>query len=1275
LKNKRTKLRGSEGFALVITLSLMILLTVVAVGLLSLSAVSLRSTSQSQAKSEAQSNARLALMIALGELQKQLGPDQRVSANSSILADSNVRHPHWTGVWDSWRAGPVDRTNPTPDDLSAHQTIPDARAVPNGMSPTYAANRADHFRSWLLSLNPNEASSISAARDLQLAGTRMPAANATAVQLVAEGSLGTGANAADFVSARLLNVQPGATGGSLRGRYGWWIGDESQKARVTDDSFASPGQSLTTAERIFRQQAPASTGTSTIRGLENLTNDNQLATLPSLSTLNLVSGASGLPAQANFHSITPFSHNVLADVREGGLKRDLSTLLERPIDLGEKGDDFMLYKFSAKDAWMGITADSQECVPIQDLAAYYQLYHGSRADWRQGVQYRSNLLPNAMHVVSPHYGGGAANDPAYFREYSTLYRQPVLLNVQFLLSMFAQPIANAPVPGPSDPDPFTHYLRVGISPAVTFWNPNNIPMTMRFEGEMLSQTMRFGAPPLRISWSKDGTTYSTPMDLSWYSYAGNNDDSGGIFNLYFSGKRSIAFEPGQVRTFSLGYSGDQSGTRGGSGGHVPTYQREFLFKTDKYFEPLEVFPGWEPQSAVLYNRSAQGLPDVADIRPAGNLAWNVLKLRKSDRLFFNIDGKRAGGANSTAFGFYLNQTSHQTYTQYGGDAKWFRQHYQFRSRGGSASFNESVITNGFPQNQPSLITAEARSVQDLISKGEAGWPFMLFSLQAGAETSQEANGFVAAGRKFASRPFLHSPAMTPPFIDDITGTALYDAGWNWSVEPINGIFEVPIMVSADDEGYYGGGNTAENGTTHVVQQEIPVVPPIAIAALSHAHLGGFSLATQGTLGGEDTAPPAGFHYQNVTATGQGGIFPRTIQAIGNSYAHPNLAANKAYDIKQRTFSTTGGTSGAQRITFADHSYLANKALWDEFFFSSISPQPAAVQAFGRSNLTAGQIAKAFFFDQTPLPNRRMVPANKSLTEAELGRLFSSSQANQFKDGLADRIGAYLMVEGAFNVNSTSVEAWKVLLSSLKGKPIAYLDKDKAFSGTALDTQTPAGIPVASSSLPNGKPVKGSSSASNDPDQWTNWRELSEKEIDELATAIIKQVRLRGPFLSLSEFVNRRLDSGNEELSVKGALQAALDDPAVSINEGFRNSARQFSADEINAVRPVFRKAMEGAVAYGSSAYVDQADILRNFAAQLTPRGDTFIIRTYGDAIDSGGNVVARAWCEAVVQRQTEYFDPIDEAHVKHANLRSDANRKFGRKLDIVSFRWLNPSEV
>ena len=43
--------------------------------------------------------------------------------------------------------------------------------------------------------------------------------------------------------------------------------------------------------------------------------------------------------------------------------------------------------------------------------------------------------------------------------------------------------------------------------------------------------------------------------------------------------------------------------------------------------------------------------------------------------------------------------------------------------------------------------------------------------------------------------------------------------------------------------------------------------------------------------------------------------------------------------------------------------------------------------------------------------------------------------------------------------------------------------------------------------------------------------------------MVKEVKKRGPFLNMSDFVNRRLQSG--EMGVKGALQAAIDESSIN----------------------------------------------------------------------------------------------------------------------------------
>jgi hypothetical protein len=159
----------------------------------------------------------------------------------------------------------------------------------------------------------------------------------------------------------------------------------------------------------------------------------------------------------------------------------------------------------------------------------------------------------------------------------------------------------------------------------------------------------------------------------------------------------------------------------------------------------------------------------------------------------------------------------------------------------------------------------------------------------------------------------------------------------------------------------------------------------------------------------------------------------------------------------------------------------------------------------------------------------------------------------------------------------------------------------------------------------------------DEDAWTGRRTLSRAEIRNLAEGMVEEVKLRGPFLSMSDFVNRRL--ADDETGRMGALEGAL--VRSGINAAFRerwpldNAAALPDYDHPeNIIDPtrIEQRAKPDSTAWGALAHITQADVLQSLGPALTARSDTFVIRGYGSSLDAAGNVVAEAWCEAVVQR-------------------------------------------
>jgi hypothetical protein len=277
----------------------------------------------------------------------------------------------------------------------------------------------------------------------------------------------------------------------------------------------------------------------------------------------------------------------------------------------------------------------------------------------------------------------------------------------------------------------------------------------------------------------------------------------------------------------------------------------------------------------------------------------------------------------------------------------------------------------------------------------------------------------------------------------------------------------------------------------------------------------------------------------------------------------------------------------------------------------------------------------------------------------------------------------------FNVNSTSATAWRALLGHARNQRVPYMDNNgnpKLSAGTDH--------PVSRFSVAGDVATSGSGSSGDMAvaAEYSGYRVFDDKSLDFLAEEIVNQVRLRGPFLSLSEFVNRQLSSG--ELALAGAVQTALNKLGESSSNPYKvletDRSPDSSGTNIATSAPPgasagykFPAAAAGYNLYGVPGWTRQADVLRAIAPVLSARDDTFTIRAYGDARDSTGKtVLAHAVCEATVRRTRNYVDPADDGGAAALSSSSGTvpaltavNERVGRKFEIVSFRWLSPDEI
>ncbi len=1236
--------KTKDGFALVITLSLMVLLTIVAVGLLSLSAISLRSSSQVMAQAEARANARLALMLAIGDLQKHAGPDRTITATSEILATSStpVAKPNTTGVWESWW------------DFD-----------PSG-APDYTAEKTSRFRRWLVS-----SADLASPRSRDFATT---AWTDKTVALVDTGSLGADANDTTKATAGLVPV---VTSDKTQGSYAWHVSDESVKARV--NIYRDPSQKATLAQKrallAGHRPEPSVMKGSDGSPLDFLPTDfsaeefaEATATAGKIIDLNQVELLDDAQerVKAFRNDITPYSLGVLADVRGGGLKQDLSSMFE----MGSATANTLPPEFTGKklyESTHGLTGVSDP--NWSALASYYNSFRSL-----------TNLETSPRFIVNQAAISNAQVPITY-------NPAPVIAKVDTIFSFVARPTTDVFWINGNQAlkDYFDHHLNLIFTPVVTLHNPYNVnisfhKMEVLFENIPVAFNFMFqaGGSGGFASMSVEAGKFESINTMSYDAGSDHNGRSDKKFVMNIANwsdtdpldassaiSAPIVMKPGQTLICGPSFAPSASFKSDASAGHstvgfdwdnrltkaikakpsfTPGLGYEMYAVTiSNMRKPGSVFPGGWPGHPFMMLRDAATSPKISKSTVTDRF-YVEFKAQRPDPYKDNTSFTKNELAPTFAVNAKLQATSSGTLAPY---AK-----LQFDY------MNDSTLKNIFDDRVYRYPPTGSLAASDCAAPGGVAYAqqdtfvrqFAIFSAYARTtnggvfETNNRTKSPAESPQlnllkdgRLAGKPFLfHNPSRSN-FTTNLASEKPSAQAYELNFQPFlsKGDYQDYMDVDATNRVPSLTGNRTTSGIKSGSYLEVPSGPLQTIAD---------------------------FRRSNALTTS---FLPHFVQPVGNSLLHPLMSANKVVETNPAITSTQ----------LLDHSVLANHALYDRFYFSTFATRGAT---------KPDAVFEQFMNGSTPLASQSFLPylpGGKNAADAK-DELFATGKPT----GTTYKTAAeYQMVRGPFNVNSTNVQAWKAMLASMNKSDVFTLWARSA----GIDFRTATGVPVTAMSLVNGgaNPGPGVDATKIDNQRsnvWNGYRELTDAEVGNLAVKIVDEVRARGPFLSMSEFVNRRVGTAGP-FTLSGALEAAIAKAEINEKENagpidsFLNQVPITTADigdpkQYNYKTP---EATTGNPAAGAPGWVNQGDLLRILEPSATVRGDTFVIRVYGDAQDATGKITARAYAEAVVQRVPEYVDPADRPSL-NASLdptAKPANKTFGRRINVVSFRWLSRSEV
>ncbi|MCH8512557.1 MAG: hypothetical protein LAT83_13050 [Kiritimatiellae bacterium] len=1303
LRTPNSELRTRKGSALLVTLLVISLLLVMVLTFVTVVRMELRNVVQHQQQLQARAHARLGGELAIARLQELAGPDTRASFPPDAFGAGTPHENNrfWTGI--------VDTARFRRDDEASLLLNPDY-ATPLG---------------WLVSgENPDPEAATFHAPFQPLPGH---------VLLVGPGSVNAPEDAIALPEQAVRGPDQ-----ELRGSFAYWVGQENTKAQMNlVDPFHLDGQPETTPWRSHTAQRTAAEVFLPGADPDNALHQTDLMRALTRSQFHLARLDAPSDVRNHFHDFALLAHGLPTQPARGGLKRDLTAVFDETLGNANRlpgGPQFealldfhgerMQRMAAEQDA---LPAANPGLLPAHEWNALNAI--GTRADQR-GNAHRVQLFPPFSDLTVARDPGG----PRWEQLMSWASVHARQSQGQGVLPARQTATVSNPMPVIAKFNLGVYHtmdfprIRLHLVPSVILWNPYSVPLSARdyfLVAEMAPESTHGGGFSLSFqvshpNWNSGSRFWTPPYKMEFhvegehsfrFRLAATEIPAGGavIFSLPAherfevvrnDGQAGYTFWPHRIDTGVLGHVENKwiqltPGLHDGGGYSFYVEEPDIRPKIINSASTQDSgyaqghYNWWDHAGAPLYfsDPDATWTNAVTDANGGLDPAYRAMCFNEGG-LDLNNGWEihrtaaimiRGMGSPRRAANLVSHTSLGQAHLMLGGNT------LETTATSNDITRRPWTYTHSLHNNVPKVLHHATPHFHPGLFPEIVGPPpsfnpsapfrfnspgfspgFPMWGLSWGLRLPDNIYEYAAASGG-GDRLNLEAPvawlAHSNPAAAHQTRSGLgreqgYDRGSFEFDAPANYIggftidpsyFDLAEHTPDDRHAFIGhsdgvSGGLATGEIPRAVLYEIPRSADEVVSVASLAHANPQSHGNPGNGIDLDSRLTRQHWLNNAAAPAY---------AFGNSLQPPLMHAHRVV----RSFFATphypgdeetppasipytrehlsgsdgfGGSGNDVFVTFRafyDHSWILNHLFWDDFFF-------------------------------TPASNSRVVWGN-GVAERDL-----------------DLSGTRAHIAGAFNVNSTSVDAWRALLYSLldveipnqAGRAEAAPDEERIPFARFLRPHGPAFSPAAGDRY-------------DDTENYSGYRRLSPTEIDALAAEIVREVQSRGPFLSLGDFVNRRLLRPEQDPRghrLMGALQAAIERSGI-------NDSQQHPADPSSRIvsadfpgthtngQPIFRgydlTAASVARNHSAPGSFTQADLLARIGAVLTTRSDTFTVRAQGRH-HSG----AVAYCEFIVRRSGDYLDPEDspETHPENVN---PVNRNFGRRFEVISFRWLNPEEV